>query len=1373
MNKFTNRFAAGSLLLISFAHAAEIRNAKADEIAKWKFDENAGAIAHDASGNNCHASIAGAMWTSWQSAPAKTSSALSFDGILNGVNIAKVPAAAINLGSDFTISFWARMGTSKGIRVLMAKDEKVPGHFDVYANPAGEIIFFAPDLGDFSSATVVSDDQWHHLAVTYDNASVKMYVDGILGSATPKAGPITATNEKFQMGALPDGSLPYDGALDEVRIYKRALSAKEITADRDSPVPISGIPAIASWNLNENSGSAALDASANGNNASITGTSWIAGKYGSALLWKANANYAVIPNSNINPGDQFSIGMWIKAPYDVCERTLLTKGGKTDAGHFELNITPTNKLQFFASALGKYESTTAVGDNAWHFVSVVDNGTQVLVYVDGELQSTGNATASIPNASLEMRFGAMTDGGNPYTGLIGETTICNSALTDEEIRRAFVSDPRYQLDQTASPAPSGGLMDMWAMEGLQDRIIEENANKFDGFMHIATWEPGKAGNALQLYGVSQLADPTQISYAEIPDFSETFGSAFSISLLVKSAPKNMIYKKQIILSKGTKGAGSFSLFTDADGFLHFESGDLGEIKSHSQVFVDANWHHLAVTYNGSRLEVFVDGYSVAFSNREGSIQPLTSSLFIGGQTSSDCYWGAIDQVRIYNRALTTSEIASLAHEAGPPADPVAQTGTVVAKVDCGTSTDGLDGYSADKAFVPGGWGYVDGGLSSNQIYQQGTFSIYDKLYMLKTYRESTGNLSYKFPVPNGKYKVNLYFVEPTKSEAGQRAFSVSMEGEKKLSSYDILADAKARFVGVRKSFPGIQVTDGSLEIDFVKGTDNIVVSGIDLQKEDGMPLPAPVALRQPVAPLFLDPPIKKQFRDTSSVYNLHTGKWMHFGLLVDIDDSFMDDSVAALEMSNNGRGPWTWLGIPTGITFNDFAPDFVYDRSTGTYHMFTGSMNHGIRHYVNKDHTLMDWDLLAANCVPGNNVMEWDPEVWQTDDKMWHMTTSHAQYDSHDLIVWTEHRRDYLAYWPMLEGWGGVDLPKNYNNIAFAGVTWGDAPTGYQSAIFNGTPGSYGQIPVSKLNIGNKFTFSVWIKAAASNSYQVILARDVKASNAHYDIGITPENKLFFYAPVKGAVFSSSDVAADGTWHHVAIVYSGDTMTFFTDGVRKNTVPVPADAIPESAAPARLAGLVEGGMHYNGGIGKFLVYNRPLEDAEINNLFTVPYTYIDKYTFPGFENSLIFKFENMWWGWNDQEPMIFKSTDGITGWTPTGVKKPTPVYNNRVGNIGNYAFGWDAIVQSGRCYLTYGSFCETKPIYAGTATKIALNVLEAKVIDGNLYIESNAKFDFDLKPAIDGSRKETASAPGRPNTGLGAAGHPDETKPTDGNQAKE
>jgi len=119
------------------------------------------------------------------------------------------------------------------------------------------------------------------------------------------------------------------------------------------------------------------------------------------------------------------------------------------------------------------------------------------------------------------------------------------------------------------------------------------------------------------------------------------------------------------------------------------------------------------------------------------------------------------------------------------------------------------------------------------------------------------------------------------------------------------------------------------------------------------------------------------------------------------------------------------------------------------------------------------------------------------------------------------------------------------------------------------------------------------------------------------------------------------------------------------------------------------------------------------------------------------------------------------------------VKKPTPVYNNRVGNSGNYAFGWDAIVQSGRCYLTYGSYCETKPIYAGTATKVALNVLEAKVIDGNLYIEPNAKFDFDLKPAIDASRKEITNVPGPPSTGLGAAGHPDKTKPGDGNRAKE
>jgi hypothetical protein len=78
------------------------------------------------------------------------------------------------------------------------------------------------------------------------------------------------------------------------------------------------------------------------------------------------------------------------------------------------------------------------------------------------------------------------------------------------------------------------------------------------------------------------------------------------------------------------------------------------------------WHHLAGTYNGSQIKLYVDGELKATTDYVGSIPSETADVNLG--TSSDFtdrwYDGLLDDVRIYSRALSQAEVASLA---GKPA----------------------------------------------------------------------------------------------------------------------------------------------------------------------------------------------------------------------------------------------------------------------------------------------------------------------------------------------------------------------------------------------------------------------------------------------------------------------------------------------------------------------------------------------------------------------------------------------------------------------------------------------------------------------------------------------------------------------------------
>jgi hypothetical protein len=69
------------------------------------------------------------------------------------------------------------------------------------------------------------------------------------------------------------------------------------------------------------------------------------------------------------------------------------------------------------------------------------------------------------------------------------------------------------------------------------------------------------------------------------------------------------------------------------------------------------WTHVALTYDGSALRLFVNGTQVATRSVGGTIQSSTNPLWIGGnQPYGEYFTGLIDEVRVYSRALSATEV---------------------------------------------------------------------------------------------------------------------------------------------------------------------------------------------------------------------------------------------------------------------------------------------------------------------------------------------------------------------------------------------------------------------------------------------------------------------------------------------------------------------------------------------------------------------------------------------------------------------------------------------------------------------------------------------------------------------------------------------
>jgi hypothetical protein len=201
-------------------------------VGYWNFDEGTGTIAHDSSGNNNDGTIYGATWTS-----GKYGNALQFDGIDDYVEVFD-SASLDNVVDAVTISMWVKPNRISGWEQwLVSKGGGWyrAGFFTTLGIIAGTWRF---GIGTGTSETDIDNGnlqagQWYHLVTTFDGTTMKQYINGQLqpNIATPASYSLV-TDYPVRIG-LSDGEWPnpFEGTIDEVKIYNRALSAEEVRAE--------------------------------------------------------------------------------------------------------------------------------------------------------------------------------------------------------------------------------------------------------------------------------------------------------------------------------------------------------------------------------------------------------------------------------------------------------------------------------------------------------------------------------------------------------------------------------------------------------------------------------------------------------------------------------------------------------------------------------------------------------------------------------------------------------------------------------------------------------------------------------------------------------------------------------------------------------------------------------------------------------------------------------------------------------------------------------------------------------------------------------------------------------------------------------------
>ncbi|RLI83846.1 hypothetical protein DRP04_00005, partial [Archaeoglobales archaeon] len=274
----------------------------------------------------------------------------------------------------------------------------------------------------------------------------------------------------------------------------------------------------------------------------------------------------------------------------------------------------------------------------WYFVTVTwkmisDTSSEIKIYVDGELKVTHDA-GHLSEKTEDTKTWIGTYGVNKYfDGIIDEVRIYNRALSDEEIKVIYENNTFIR----------DGLVAYWRFDEGSGSIAHDTHH----LVYPDNTEGAVAGKAMSFDGSND--------YVKVPDSpSFDFSSGVTVSAWVKTErtgiSQNIVTRVgEITLRMDVYGNAIFSI-NDGTGWKEANSGEK---------LTDGKWHFVTGTYDNLEVKIYVDGELKTTYSYTTTIQDTVNPILIGSGSGSAYTEAVIDDVRIYNRALSPEEIKAL------------------------------------------------------------------------------------------------------------------------------------------------------------------------------------------------------------------------------------------------------------------------------------------------------------------------------------------------------------------------------------------------------------------------------------------------------------------------------------------------------------------------------------------------------------------------------------------------------------------------------------------------------------------------------------------------------------------------------------------
>ncbi len=631
-------------------------------VSHWKMDELSGSEVKDSVGSS-NGSATGTTIVD-----GKYDKARSFNGSTDYITLPNTPDLDINgSGSQLSVATWFKTSTLSG--TWMDLINKNTGAADcsetncsdrqymLVINTVGKYISFistsVDNIGVASTVLnspvgIIAEDSWYHVVGVIDspNSVIRLYVNGKEVSSIPYS---NMGIRQASGDIIINRWKGFNGIVDDVRIYNAAKTSDEIERLYNQELPYKsnrigttvndGL--VSYWKMDENSGSVVKD-SVGTYNGTATGTTIAQGKANNSRSFNGTSDYVQVPLIDFSSFTSMSASIWVKTTTTSNSMLFQSRGLFLYINAFS----STGKVLIdFDNTSGNnsatHESKSSINDGNWHLITGTNDGTKTRLYIDGVLENEFASTFTL-GPDKDTYLGSNIASAGFFNGQLDEPKIYNRTLSTQEIFE------EYSSLKTIFEKKNTGLISYWDMDELSGTTVADKVGDRVGTATGTTIVDGRVGKSRSFNGTND--------YITVPNSGLGTGDkVHTVDLWLK--PYASPTMRQWILGLGGYEPSNIHLVYNVDG--NISAG----IWNGAQCFIYldiSQWNHVTFSYDGTNIYCYKNGAQVstsAVSTYAVTVNLTNTELNISKQIPGEAgFNGLIDEVKIYNRALSASEI---------------------------------------------------------------------------------------------------------------------------------------------------------------------------------------------------------------------------------------------------------------------------------------------------------------------------------------------------------------------------------------------------------------------------------------------------------------------------------------------------------------------------------------------------------------------------------------------------------------------------------------------------------------------------------------------------------------------------------------------